>query len=334
MYLRYLIRRFGVLVIVIVASISVNFMIPRLLPGDPVEQKLALMAGQGSGYVGDVKAIADSYRAKFGLDQPVWKQYLAYWDDILHFDLGVSLDQYPARVWDIIAAALPWTVGLLATATLISFVLGSLLGGLMAWPKTPRAVLVFVPVFMVISSTPYFLLGMALVLLFAIRFRLFPVAQAYSFGATFEFGLKRVLDILHHAALPALSVVIPGIGRWALGMRGMMISVLGEDYITLAEAKGLPERRVFLWYGMRTCLLPQVTRLMLALGYVVSGTMLVEVTFAYPGIGYRLFQAVGAKDYFLIQGIVLLLILSIAIAMFLVDLIYPLIDPRITYQRR
>ncbi|NOG48234.1 MAG: ABC transporter permease [Chloroflexi bacterium] len=138
---------------------------------------------------------------------------------------------------------------------------------------------------------------------------------------------------LRHAALPATSIIIAGIGSWALSMRGMMISVLGEDYIKLAQAKGLRERRIFLWYGMRNSMLPQLTTLALALGYVVSGAILVEVIFSYPGLGYKLYQAIQTKDYFVVQGIVLMLIIAIGFALYVMDLIYPLIDPRIQYER-
>lgn len=335
MYFQYILRRLGMLLLVFVLAVTINFFIPRLMPGDPVEQKLSTLVGTSSGsQIGDITAMAEAYRAKFGLDQPVWKQYLNYWWDILHLELGYSLSNYPETVGNTITSALPWTLGLVGTSTLISFIVGSLLGGLLAWPQTPRLIRGMIPVLMIVSAIPYFLLGIVMIYFLAIILKLFPAGGGYEFGAVLRFDLPTITNILHHATLPAVSIIVAGIGTWALGMRGMMINVLGEDYITLAEAKGLKDRRIFLWYALRNGLLPQLTTLALVLGYVVSGTILVEVIFSYPGIGYKLYQAIQTKDYFVIQGIILILILSIAFTLFVMDLIYPLIDPRITYQRR
>ncbi len=334
MTLEYVVRRFALLVVVLLLAVTVNFIIPRLTPGDPIEQKLSQLVATSGGQVGDVTAMVRAYRARFGLDQPLLRQYVNYWIALMHLDLGFSLDNFPERVADAIAAALPWTVGLLGLSTLIAFGIGSILGGLLAWPGTPRGARMAIPVFMLLSAVPYFLLGIVLVFLLAIKVKLFPAGGGYPFGVILRFDLASITGIIHHAALPALSIILAGIGAWALAMRGMIISVLGEDYITLAEAKGLPERRIFVWYGLRNALLPQVTTLALTLGHVVSGAILVEVIFSYPGIGFKLYQAILAKDYFMIQGIVLLLIVSIALTLFLLDLVYPLIDPRIVYRRR
>lgn len=334
MYARYLMGRFGLFLLVIFLAVTVNFMIPRLMPGDPIEQKLATLTATGGGQIGDVEAMANAYRVRFGLDAPLWRQYINYWWDILHLEFGYSLANYPETVASTILAALPWTLGLLGMTTLIAFAVGSFLGGLLAWPKTPTTTRRLIPVLMTISAIPYFLLGIILIYFFAIRLRIFPAGGGYQFGSVLRFDLETMLDIAYHAFLPAVSIVVAGIGIWALEMRGMMISILGEDYIALAEMKGLPDKRIFTWYGLRNGLLPMATALALRLGYIVAGAILVEVIFSYPGIGYKLFQAVQTKDYFVIQGIVLVLIFAIAFAMLVLDLIYPLIDPRITYQRR
>ena len=334
MYLEYYLRRFGMFLLVIVLAVTVNFMIPRLIPGDPVEDQLNMLAARSGGQIGDVQAMVAAYREKFGLDKPVWLQYLNYWRDLSRLDLGYSLANYPETVAGAITSALPWTLGLLGVSTLISFAIGTLLGGLLAWPRTPPALRGAIPVLMVISAIPYFLLGIILLYLFAIVYKFFPAGGGYQLGGTMRLNWATVGDILHHAILPATSIILAGIGAWALAMRGMMVSVLGEDYITLAEAKGLKDRRIFMQYAMRNALLPQLTTLALTLGHVVSGAILVEVIFAYPGIGYKLYQAIQSKDYFVIQGIVFVLIVAIASALFIMDLIYPLIDPRITYERR
>jgi peptide/nickel transport system permease protein len=330
----YLVGRLVLLLLVIWLAVSVNFIIPRLTPGDPIEQKLSQLASSSSGAVGDVNAIAQAYREKFGLDQPLWRQYLNYWGAVARLDFGYSLANFPERTADAILAALPWTVGLLGVCTLISFVVGTLLGGVLAWPRSPRLLALAVPPIMVLSAMPYFLLGVVLIFFFAISWRLFPPAGGHPFSQSLGLDLETVRGILYHATLPALTIILASMGHWALNMRAMMASALGEDYATAAEAKGLRDRTIFLWYGMRTGLLPQFTSLALALGRIVSGAILVEVIFAYPGIGMKLYQAIQQKDYFVIQGIVLLLTVSICFAMFVLDLVYPLIDPRISYRRR
>jgi peptide/nickel transport system permease protein len=333
MYLDYVIRRFAIMLLILVLAVSINFALPRLTPGDPVEQQLNQLLSSTSGSIGDIRAIVDSYRQRFGLDQPVWRQYLDYWAMVLSLDLGFSLANYPERVGESIAAAMPWTLGLLGLATLLSFAIGTLLGGLIAWPRAPRWLGWFAAPFLILSAIPYFLIGVVLLFLGAIVYRLFPAGSGFPFDLTPGFDWATLSGILWHAALPAVSIVLGQIGAWAIGMRGMMVSVLGEDYMLLAEAKGLPQRRIFLWYALRNALLPQLTKLALTLGHIVSGAVLVEVIFSYPGMGYRLYQAIQSKDFFVIQGIVLVLSMSIAVTMFILDLLYPLIDPRITHRR-
>lgn len=333
MYATYVARRFGMMLLVVFLAVSINFLLPRLMPGDPVEAQLNQLLATGGGG-GDISAMVESYRARFGLDKPLIDQYFSYWQSVFRFDLGVSLAAYPEKVSHAILGGLPWTLGLLGFATLVSFTIGTWLGGLMGWPRTPRLARAVGSGIILFSSVPYFLIGMVLLYLFAIVFRWFPAGGGLPFGQTVGFDWQTLSAIAWHGALPAASIILAEIGAWALGMRGMMVSVLGEDYITLAEAKGLKERRIFRWYGLRNALLPQLTKLAMTLGHIVSGAILVEVIFSYPGIGFRLYQAIQANDYFVIQGIVLLLSVSIAIAMFILDLAYPLIDPRITTGRQ
>lgn len=334
MFLAYVLRRFGMMLLVIALAVTINFLIPRLMPGDPIEIQLNQLQATAGGHVGDVQAIAASYRARFGLDQPLLSQYFNYWAAVVRLDFGFSLAHFPERVGDVIASGLPWTVGLLGLTTLVSFILGSLVGGLMAWPASPRWVRAVATPILLISAVPYFLVGLVLLFLFSIVLKVFPAGGGYPFSLVPRLNAETLAGIAHHAVLPAASIVLAETGAWALGMRGMLVSVLGEDYIALAEAKGLEQRRIFLWYAMRNALLPQLTGFALTLGHIVSGAILVEVVFAYPGIGYKLYTAIQSKDYFVIQGIILILSISIAIAMFIMDLLYPLIDPRITHRRR
>jgi peptide/nickel transport system permease protein len=334
MYAGYVARRFGIMLLVVFLAVSINFALPRMMPGDPIQAQLSQLMASGGGS-GDISAMVAAYQERFGLDQPIWTQYLAYWNALFQFDLGYSLANYPERVDAAIINGLPWTLGLLGVATVVSFTIGTLLGGLMGWPSTPRWVRGLGSGVVLLSSVPYFLIGMILLYLFAIVLRWFPAGGGMPFGTnTASFSFETMRGIVWHGTLPVLSIIIAEIGAWAIGMRGMLVSVLGEDYITLAEAKGNKPRRILTRYGMRNALLPQLTKLALTLGHIVSGAILVEVIFSYPGIGFRLYQAIQSKDYFVIQGIVLLLSVSIAIAMFILDLIYPLIDPRITAKGR
>jgi len=261
----------------------------------------------------------------------LWVQYLNYWRSIFSRDLGVSLVDFPQPVAEKIQSAVPWTLGLLTVSTLISFVFGSILGALIAWPRAPRILHVLVPPFMLLSSVPFFLLAIVLVFTFSVLVPWFPPGGGFDPVSILRLDVPTVLDILYHAILPSLALVLGSIGFWALGMRAMMVSILGEDFITFAESKGLPPQRVFLWYGMRNALLPQITSLAIALGSILSGAVLVEAIFNYPGLGGILFAAISGKDYFVIQGIVLMLIFALALSLFVVDLIYPLVDPRIRY---
>jgi len=334
MYLDYVLRRAGMMLLVFFLAVTINFILPRLTPGDPIEQQLNQLVASSGGQIGDVNAMAEAYRARFGLDQPLWKQYLNYWDSVLHVDLGYSLANYPERVDDTLLAGLPWTIGLLGVATLISFIVGTLLGGLLAWPRSPGWLRYVAVPLLLLSAVPYFLIGVILLFVLAIVYRVLPAGGGFPFGQTLGWNWASVVGIIRHATLPALSIVLAEIGAWTVGMRGMLVSVLGEDYITLAEAKGLRQTRIFTRYGLRNALLPQFTKLAMTLGHIVSGAILVEVIFSYPGLGFRLYQAIQSKDYFVIQGIVLLLSISIAVAMFVIDILYPLIDPRISTRRQ
>lgn len=329
----YLVQRTFQLLVIVFIAITINFILPRLIPGDPVEAALATKIAVSGNVSVDVQKVAEAYRAKFGLDKPLWQQYLAYLNDILHLEFGVSLVNFPEPVINKIRSALPWTFGLLTVATVIAFFAGSIIGALLAWPRTPQWFGVLVSPLLLLSTIPFFLLGIILLFIFAVEWRVFPAGGGFSPTHIPRFDLETALEIVRHSFLPALSMVLGGIGAWALGMRAMMISVLGEDYVMFAEAKGLPSQRIFFWYGMRNALLPQVTQLALALGGVLGGAVLVEAIFSYPGIGTLLFAAIAGKDYFVIQGIVLMLIVSLAGALFIIDLLYPLLDPRIRYTR-
>ena len=331
---RYALKRFALFLVVIWAAASVNFFIPRLGTGrDPIREKLGQLAASGGLRQEGVEEMVKAYKAKFGLDKPLYVQYLNYLGDLLSFDLGYSLANYPARVGQMIANAMPWTLGLLLVSTLISFSFCTLAGALVAWPRSPRFLQALVVPLMTLSAIPYYLLGLILLYLLGLQLKLFPLSGGYAHGTLPVWDLDFALEVLHHSMLPALSIVLAAVGFWGLGMRGMMVSTVGEDYIALAEANGLRDRTIFLRYAVRNAFLPQFTALGLSLANVVAGQVLVEVVFAYPGVGTLLFQSIQSSDYTAINGVVFVIILSIGLVTMLMDFLYPLLDPRISHRR-
>ena len=273
------------------------------------------------------------YERRFGLDQPLWRQYLTYLRDVARLDFNYSIANYPKTVRELVADAVPWTLGLLGMTTLLSFVIGSLLGALLAWPRAPRWMLWLMPPLWALHAIPFFLLGLILTYLLAFQLPLLPIFGGYSPGAVPSFNWRFAWDVIQHALLPALSIILVATGGWALGMRGMMVTTMGEDYVVFAEAKGLKAPTVFLRYCLRNAILPQVTALALALGQILSGAVLVEVIFGYPGIGTLLFQAIRENDHFVIQGVVFIVIVALGLATLVLDVVYPWLDPRISYRR-
>ncbi|GAB4515286.1 MAG: ABC transporter permease [Anaerolineae bacterium] len=331
--LDYLVRRLGMFFLTIWLGATLIFIIPRLAPGDPIAAMVTRLQAQ-AGYVEDSTAMIEAWRARFGLDGPWHVQYLNYLRSVLTFDLGYSLASFPSQVRDMIRSALPWTVGLLSIATIISFIIGNTIGALLAWRKTPGLLRALLPFSFTFTSIPFFMLAILLIYIFGFGLRWFPVSGAYGRGLIKGWNWEFIKSVIHHGTLPALSVVITSMGFWGLGMRGMMITTDGEDYMILAQAKGLRSSRIFWRYGVRNAVLPQVTALALNLGGIVGGSTLVEYVFAYPGMGYLLYQGIVNTDYTLIQGIVFILIVATALAVLIIDLLYPLIDPRISYERK
>ncbi|MDQ6673545.1 MAG: ABC transporter permease [Chloroflexota bacterium] len=336
MRIDYVLKRFGIFLIVVWAASTLNFFLPRLSTQNPIVDKLLSQAAS-SGYLQTgIDQMVKEYEAKFGLDKRLYVQYFTYIGDVLHLDFNYSIANYPRTVLSMMQDALPWTIGLLSVTTLLAFGLGTLLGALMAWPRAPTffiAKFLFPPL-LTFSAIPFYLLGLILVYFLSFRVQLFPTFGGYTVGTIpnwSSFGFW--LDIAGHAVLPALSIVLGGIGSWAVGMRAMMVTTQGQDYMLFAEAKGLKGSTLFLRYAVRNALLPHVTGLALSLGQILSGAVLVEVVFSYPGIGTTLFHAIRENDYFTIQGIVLGIITALALAMFVLDLLYPMLDPRITYRK-
>jgi len=334
MTLDYVIRRVGIFLLVIWAAASINFFIPKLAPGqDPIVGAL-LEATQDGGVAGDAMVeIAKEYRARYGLDKPLWEQYVIYLGAMAQLDFGVSFVSF-SSVNEIILARLPWTIGLLGISTLIGFIAGSILGALIGWPYSPRFLQGFIVPSFLFSAVPPYLMGLILVYLLAVTFSVLPYGGGYEPGVIQGWNFEFFISVLTHAALPAMALVVTDLGVRALVMRGTILSLFGEDYIKHAENRGLKGWRIFALYGMRNALLPQLTWLALSLGFVAGGAIVVEAVFAYPGLGSALLQAIQGFDYPVVFGIVFLIILSIAVMTLLLDLVYPLIDPRIAYGKK
>lgn len=331
--LRYLLLRLLRFALTVWLGATLIFVIPRLSPSDPTDAILGRLAASGAG-VDNADALIASYTRRFGLDDSLLSQYWHYLVNTFTFSNGYSLSQFPATVDELVWAALPWTAGLVLVATLFSFLLGTLIGALLGWPRTPSTVRRSLPLTLVFTSLPAFMLGILLVYVFAYRLAWFPYAGAYSADVNPGFNLDFAGSVIHHGTLPVVAVVLVTMGTWALGMRGMMVTTAGEDYMVLAEAKGLRSRRIFFQYGVRNAILPQITALGLALGTIAGGFVVVEAVFAYPGLGSLLYRAVLDNDYTVIQGVTFYLILGVALAVLVLDLVYPLLDPRISYERK
>ncbi len=329
----YIVRRFFIFLAIVWAAATFNFLLPRLGGQNPIREKLVSQSALSGAVQAGLEEMVKEFERKFGLDKPLWQQYLTYIDDMAHFDFNYSIANYPRKVLDMIGESLPWTIALLLVTTILGFIIGNLLGALLAWPGAPNFLKYVMPPVLMMSAIPYFLLGLILVYVFGFFLGWFPMWGGYKTGTIPTMTIGFIWDVLWHSMLPALSIILVSTGGWALGMRSLMIMTQGEDYVVFADAMGLRSRTIFGQYAIRNALLPQVTALALALGQIVSGAVLVEVIFGYPGIGTMLYQAIRGSDYYLVQGIVFIVIVAIGLATFILDIIYPLLDPRITYRK-
>ena len=321
---RYIIRRVAFLLLTLWATITINFFLPRAMPGNPAEAMMAKFHGRLNA------AALHAMELAFGItNKSLWIQYVSYWSQLAHGNLGVSVNYFPASVSSLIGAALPWTLFLLGTSTIIAFVIGNVLGVIVAWRRGSMMDTVLTTTAMFTGAFPYFWL--ALLVLFVLGFTLgwFPTSYAYSTGATPSFNANFIGDAIAHAVLPGLTIVVTSIGGWLLTIRNNMLTVIHEDYVTLARAKGLSSSQVMFSYAGRNAMLPNVTAFGMAIGFVLSGTVLTEVVFSYPGLGSLLYGAVQSEDYALLQGILLIVVTAVLIANLLADVALLIIDPRL-----
>jgi peptide/nickel transport system permease protein len=320
---RYLARRLGFYLLAAWAALTLNFFLPRLMPGDPASALFGRFRGQIS------PESLDALRETFGLtDAGLVTQYVTYLAHVLKGDFGISIAYFPAPVSQVIGSGLIWTIFLAGTAVAVSFVIGSLLGVAAAWWRRGWVDNWLPPVFIFVGAFPYFWLAMVALYVLGFTLGWFPLGHAYGDDLTPGFTYAFLSDVVRHAVLPIGTVVLVTLGGWLLSMRNTMIAVLGSNYFSLAQGKGLSPTRVVLRYAARNALLPSVTGFGMALGFVLGGSLLTEIVFSYPGQGYLLVQAVRNQDYPLMQGIFLVITLAVLCANFLVDLVYLWIDPR------
>ncbi len=324
--MNYLLRRTVGLIVTLWAAITLNFVLPRLVPGSPADAAMAKFAGQGPISPDQRKAIQETLGLPHG---SLWSQYVSYLGDIAHARFGISYTYFPESVGQVIGDALPWTLLLVGLVTVIAFAVGTLLGVLAAWRRGRTLDAIATVGSSFTSAFPYF--WTALLLLYVAGFELgwFPIKGGYGGDETPNLSFGFVSDAIYHSVLPAVTVFITGLGGWVLSMRNNMINTLGEDYVTFAEANGLRGRTVALRYAARNALLPNMTLFGLALGTMVGGSILVEVVYGYPGVGYLLGTAVSNHDYPLMQALFLIITVCVLLANFLVDLLYTTLDPRV-----
>jgi peptide/nickel transport system permease protein len=322
--MRYLIRRLEFFVVTLWAALTLNFILPRLLPGGP---EVALRTRfHGRVQPGTIKSLM----VALGINNQdsIVQQYISYLGNTMRGDFGVSLGFYPQKVSDVIMLALPWTLGLVGTATIIAFALGTLVGILGAWRRGGILDSVLPPVFVVVSAFPYFWVGLLCILIFAVTLGWFPQAFGSSPELTSELSWPYISDVLYHSVLPALTIVLTSIGGWILTMRNNMITTLAEDYIKMARAKGLTPMRIMLHYAARNAILPNLVGFAMSLGFVISGALLVEIVFNYPGLGTFLLQAVHNEDFSLMQTLFLLITVAVLVAVLAADFLTAWLDPR------
>lgn len=328
--MRYLLRRFGVLLLTAWVAVTVNFALPRLMPGDPVATMIAQYEGRIS------PEAAATLRIQFGLNrgQSQLSQYFSYLRNLLSGNLGESFQTF-APVSDTIRQSLPWTLGLVGFATILAFLIGIGLGMLAAWrrgsagwQRNSRFDTVVVPFGVMLAAMPAFWLAMLFVYFFSFKFGWFPISKGREPGGPTS-GIAGLVDLVHHAVLPAITLTLISMGGWILLMRNSMLTVLNDDFVKFARAKGLTNRAVAYHYAARNAILPVFTQLAMALGFVVGGQIFIEYVFSYPGIGFKLLGAVTSADYPLMQGIFLIITLALLVANFLAEALYFLIDPRV-----
>ncbi|MEY9213210.1 ABC transporter permease [Thermobifida halotolerans] len=323
---KYFGRKIFVYVLTFFAAVTINWMIPRLMPGDPIQSRLARASLTDAGAA---EALYEYFNNMFGLDQPLWQQYLNFWVSLLQGDLGISIWNFPTPVTELIMGAVPYSLGLLLPSILLSWFVGNWFGAYAARSKWLDNTIL--PLGYVLTATPYMWLALLLAWSLGIVADLFPASGSYGLSLQPAFTWTFISSLLEHWFLPFLSLFLVALGGWAIGMRNMIIYELESEYSNYLQALGAP-RRLIRRYAFRNAMLPQITGLAVQLGTVVAGALLTEIVFSYQGLGYLILQAIQNQDFFLLQGAFLFIVIGVLIANFIIDVVYVMVDPRVRVQ--
>lgn len=322
--MQYILRRALFFIATLWAAMTVNFFLPRLMPGNPAMAMMARFHGRLNGQALHAMEVAFGVNLK----QSLVTEYLSYFRGSFTGQFGRSLTFFPQSVAHVVLAGLPWTLGLVGVTTVIAFVLGTLIGMVGAWKHGGWFDSILPPFFVILAAFPYFWIGLVAILIFSVTLDWLPAGFGYTNGATVTFDGHFIWDVVRHAILPSVTIIITSIGGWILTMRNNMITTMSEDYVRMARAKGLPAARIMFDYAGRNAILPNLSGFGMSLGFVVSGAILVEYVFSYPGVGYLLLQAVSNEDFPLMQTLFLLITVAVLIAVLAVDVVTVLLDPR------
>jgi peptide/nickel transport system permease protein len=322
--MKYFARKVGFYLLALWGALTLNFFLPRLVPGNPVDILIARMSQNGAPPPGTREALTRLLGLSGG---NIFVQYGEYLDQLAHFNLGVSITNFPEPVTQVIAAGLPWTLVLVGVSTVLAFIIGTTLGALAGW-KNSRLLGAIAPATTFLTAVPYFWLALLFLYLFGVVLKIAPINGGYDSSLTPGFTAEFIGSAISHSIVPALTIVLAQLGGWMLSMRNMTLLTRSEDYVIAAGAKGLKPSRILIGYAGRNAVLPSVTGFAISLGFVVSGSIIMEIVFSYPGIGYLLLQSVQNSDYAQMQGIFLVITLAVLGANFLVDILYGFVDPR------
>ncbi|MEM0216922.1 MAG: ABC transporter permease [Ignisphaera sp.] len=330
--LSYAARRTLTYLLTLFIVVTITFLLFRLIPGDPISSFVGQLQAQGR-YVEAEKAqrIIEEYKRMFGLDKDLFSQYIHFLKELLRGNLGPSLIGFPRPAQDLIMERLPWTIGLLGISAIIAWALGLVLGCMLGWKRDSAYDKAFTTASLVLSQIPYYLMAVILVLIFTYYLKVLPSGGAYSPKLTPGLYWEFIKSVIEYGTLPALSLIVTSGASWLVSSRFLTVTILAEDYLHFAEAKGLKTSRIIKRYILRNALLPQITGLSINLSFMLGGQIVLETIFSYPGIGYLFATAIGLLDYNVINGVLLLIIFTALTANFILDLLYPLIDPRVRY---
>jgi peptide/nickel transport system permease protein len=328
-YALYVGKRLAQFVLVVFIGISLTFFITHLTPIDPVEQMIASMTAFGDTSPEAIMLMREALRELYGIEGSLFDQYFNYWRRILTLDFGPSLSAFPTPVAVLIGRALPWTIALLFTCTMLAWLLGNLLGGLAGYYRKSRTLKLLGVVAMGFHPVPYYIIAFVLLIVFGYLWPVLPISGGAAQNVPQAFTLDFAASVLRHSILPALSIILVGIGGWFLGMRALVSNIVTEDYVIYAELAGVRRSRILPFYVMRNALMPQITGLAMSLGAIFNGAIIVEQVFSYPGLGRLLIGAVYAADYSLVLGVTAISIIAVSAAVFLIDILYPIFDPRV-----